>query len=126
MDKGTKEKLKYTREDIRPVFNNLTNNTEELFNVMYISKVILSGSRPSNFFKPECSSRVSNYNFYIEDNTYYIAIFMTYIISIGIYWSLNKENNSTRLHNTSYIWTRFQLIRGILNRYKRILDIQLI
>ena len=125
MDEGTKEKLKYTREDVRPVFNDLTNNTEELLNVMCILKVVLSGSRPSNFFKPGCSSRASDYDFYTEDNMHYIAMFMTYMTSIGVHWSLNKEDDGTRLHGASYIWTRFQLIRGTLNRHECVLDIQL-
>jgi hypothetical protein len=44
MDKGVKEKLKYIREDVKLVFNDLTNNAEELLNVMRMSKVMLSRS----------------------------------------------------------------------------------
>ena len=44
IDKGAKEKLKYTKEDVRPMFNDLINNVEELLNVMRMSKVMLSGS----------------------------------------------------------------------------------
>lgn len=44
MHKGAKEKLKYIREDIRPVFNDLINNAKELLNVIRILKVILSRS----------------------------------------------------------------------------------
>ena len=94
IDEGAKEKLKYTREDIRPIFNDLINNAKELLNVIRISKVVLSRSRPSNFFKPGCSLRASDYDFYTEDNMYCIAMFMTYITSIGVHWSLNKEDVS--------------------------------
>ena len=85
MNEGVKEKLKYIREDIRLVFNDLINNTKELLNVMYILKVILSGSRSSNFFKSGYNSRVFDYNFYTKDNIYYIVIFMTYMKSISVY-----------------------------------------
>ena len=85
LNESAKEKLKYIKEDIRPIFNNLTNNAKKLLNVMRISKVVLSGSRPSNFFKLRCNSKAFNYNFYIKDNIYYIAIFITYIKSISVY-----------------------------------------
>jgi hypothetical protein len=84
LDKGAKEKLKYTREDVGPVFNDLTDNAKELLNVMRESKVVLSGSRPTNFFKLGCSSKKSDYNFYVKDNTHCIAMFMIYITSIGV------------------------------------------
>jgi hypothetical protein len=67
------------------VFNDLINNTKELLNVMHMSKVMLSKSRPSNFFKPGYSSRASNYDFYTKDNIHCIAMFITYIKSIGVY-----------------------------------------
>ena len=85
IDEGAKEKLKYIREDIRLIFNDLINNAKELLNVMRILKVMFSRSRLSNFFKPGYSSRASNYDFYIEDNMHYIAIFMTYIKSISVH-----------------------------------------
>jgi hypothetical protein len=85
MDEGVKEKLKYTREDVKPVFNDLINNVKELLNVMRMSKVMLSGSRPSNFFKLGCSSRASDYDFYTEDNMHCIVMFMTYITSISVH-----------------------------------------
>jgi hypothetical protein len=126
LDKDAKEKLKYTREDVRPVFNDLTNNAKELLNAMRESKVVLSGSRACNFFKPGCSSRASDYDFYVEDNVGCIAIFMSYMTCIGIHWSLpNNTEEDARLHDDSYIWTDFQLIRGTLERDGRVLDIQL-
>jgi hypothetical protein len=85
INKGAKEKLKYIREDIKLIFNNLTNNAKELLNVIRISKVILSKSRLSNFFKLKYSLKAFNYNFYIKDNIYYIAIFITYITSISVH-----------------------------------------
>jgi hypothetical protein len=128
IDKGAKEKLKYTREDVRPVFNDLTDDVEELLNVMRESKVVLSGSRPTNFFKPGCSSRKSDYDFYVEDNTHCIAMFMIYMTSIGVHWALpsDTEEGAARQNDAFYILARFQLIRGTLNRHGRILDVQLI
>ena len=52
-DDSAMENLKHTREDVKPVFDDLTDNFEELFlNVMRKSKAVLSGPRPVNFFKP--------------------------------------------------------------------------
>jgi len=85
MHKGTKEKLKYIREDVKLIFNNFTNNAKELLNVMRMLKVILSKSRPSNFFKLKYNLRAFDYNFYIKDNMHYIAMFITYIISISVH-----------------------------------------
>jgi flagellar motor component MotA len=84
MHKGAKEKLKYIRKDIRLVFNNLTNNAKELLNVICILKIMLSKSRPSNFFKLKYSLKAFDYNFYIKDNMHCIAIFITYITSISV------------------------------------------
>jgi hypothetical protein len=67
------------------MFNDLIDNFKELLGVIYKLKVILSGSRLVNFFKPRYSSKESNYDFYIKDNIYYIAIFIVYIMSIGVY-----------------------------------------
>jgi hypothetical protein len=85
IDKGAKEKLKYIREDIRPMFNDLINNAKELLNVIRILKVILFKFWLSNFFKLRYSLRAFNYNFYTKDNIYYIAMFITYIKSISVY-----------------------------------------
>jgi hypothetical protein len=85
MDDNAKEKLKHIREDIKPMFNDLINNFKELLRVMRESKVVLSGSRLINFFKPGYSSRESDYDFYAKDNAYYIAIFMVYMTSIGVH-----------------------------------------
>jgi len=85
LNKGAKEKLKYIREDIKLIFNNLINNTKKLLQVMQELKVILSGSRLTNFFKLKCSFKISDYNFYIKDNAHYIAIFIIYIISISVH-----------------------------------------
>jgi hypothetical protein len=93
--KGAKDKLKYTREDVRPVFNDLTDNAKELLGVMRKSKVVLSGSRSVNFFKPGCSSRISDYDFYVEDNAHCIAMFMFYMTSIGVHWAL--PSNTKRM-----------------------------
>jgi hypothetical protein len=127
MDDDAKEKLKHTREDVKPVFDDLTDNFEELLGVMRESKVVLSGSRPVNFFKPGCSSRESDYDFYAEDNAYCIAIFMVYMTSIGVHWSLPNitEEDVVRLQDDYYKLARFQLIRGTLNRDGRVLDVQL-
>ena len=128
MDEVAKKKLKYTREDVRPVFNDLTDNAKELLNVMRESKVVLSGSRPTNFFKPGCSSRKSDYDFYVEDNAHCIAMFMVYMTSIGVHWALpsDTEEHAARQNDSFYILARFQLIRGTLNRHGRVLDVQLI
>jgi hypothetical protein len=85
LNKGAKEKLKYIREDIRPIFNDLINNAKELLQVIRESKVVLSGSRLTNFFKPGYSFKTFDYNFYAKDNTHYIAIFIIYITSISVY-----------------------------------------
>jgi hypothetical protein len=85
LNKSAKEKLKYIREDIRLIFNNLINNAKELLQVMRELKVILSGSRLINFFKLKCSFKISDYNFYIKDNMHYIAIFIIYITSISVH-----------------------------------------
>ena len=85
LNKDAKEKLKYIREDIRPIFKDLINNEEEILQVMRVLKVILSRSRAINFIKLRYYFRISNYNFYAKDNIYYIAIFMSYIRSIGVY-----------------------------------------
>jgi hypothetical protein len=44
MHEGAKEKLKYIREDVKLIFNNLINNAKKLLNVMRILKVMLSKS----------------------------------------------------------------------------------
>jgi len=48
-------------------------------------KVMLSGSRLTNLFKPGYSFKISDYNFYTKDNAYYIAMFIIYITSISVY-----------------------------------------
>ncbi|KAF4627298.1 hypothetical protein G7Y89_g10854 [Cudoniella acicularis] len=127
LDDDAKEKLKYTREDVRPVFDDLTDNAEELFNVIRKSKVVLSGSRSVNFIKPGSSSRASDYDFYAEDNVHCIAMFMAYMTTIGVYWSFpsNTVEDVARLQDDYYKSARFQLIRGTLNRDGRVLDVQL-
>jgi len=85
IDNNIKEKLKHIREDIKPMFNNLIDNFKELLGVIRELKVMLSGSRLVNFFKPGYSSRESDYDFYAKDNTYYIVIFIVYITSIGVH-----------------------------------------
>jgi hypothetical protein len=127
MDEGAKEKLKYTREDVKPVFNDLTDNAEELLNAMRKSKVVLSGSRAANFFKPGCSSRASDYDFYVEDNAHCIAMFMIYMASIGVCWAApsDTEEDVARQNDAFYVLARFQLIRGRLNRDGHVLDVQL-
>jgi hypothetical protein len=85
LNEGVKEKLKYIREDIKLIFNNFVNNAKELLQVMRELKVILSKSRLTNFFKLKYSFKTFDYNFYTKDNTYYIAIFIIYIISISVY-----------------------------------------
>jgi hypothetical protein len=44
INKGTKDKFKYIREDVRPMFNNLIDSAKELVNIMHKSKVVLSRS----------------------------------------------------------------------------------
>jgi hypothetical protein len=44
LNKGAKEKLKYIKEDIKLIFNNLINNAKELLQVIRELKVVLSGS----------------------------------------------------------------------------------
>jgi hypothetical protein len=44
LNKGAKEKLKYIKEDIKLIFNNLINNAKELLQVIQELKVVLSGS----------------------------------------------------------------------------------
>lgn len=121
MDEVAKKKLKYTRGDLRPVFNDLTDNAKELLKAMRQSKVVLSGFWVCNFFKLGYSSRKSDYGLYC------IVVFMSYIMSIGVNWLIlnNKEEKVARLHYAFYIWTGFQLIRGTRGRNERILDIQL-
>jgi hypothetical protein len=85
LNEGAKEKLKYIREDIRLIFNDLIDNAKELLQVMRESKVVLSGSRLTNFFKLKCSFKTSDYNFYAKDNTHYIAMFIIYMTSIGVH-----------------------------------------
>ena len=82
---SAKEKLKHIRENVKLIFNNLTNNFKELLRVMHKSKVILSGSRLVNFFKLKYSFKEFDYNFYAKDNAYYIAIFIIYITSISVH-----------------------------------------
>jgi hypothetical protein len=129
MDNDAKEKLKLARQDVRPVFDDLTDNPEELCNVMRKSKVILSGSRAVNLFKPGSSSKASDYDFYAEDNVHSIAMFMAYMTSIGVNWliSNNIDEDVTTLQDEHYYYqlARFQLIRGTLNRNGRVLDVQL-
>jgi hypothetical protein len=85
LNKGAKEKLKYIKEDIKLIFNNFINNAKELLQVIRESKVVLSGSRLTNFFKLKCSFKISDYNFYTKDNAHYIAIFIIYITSISVH-----------------------------------------
>jgi hypothetical protein len=127
MDNDAKEKLKLARQDVRPVFDDLTDNPEELCNVMRKSKVILSGSRAVNLFKPGSSSKASDYDFYAEDNVHSIAMFMAYMTSIGVNWliSNNTDEDVTTLQDEHYYYqlARFQLIRGTLNRNGRVLEV---
>jgi predicted nucleic acid-binding OB-fold protein len=44
IDNDAKEKLKRIREDVKIMFNDLTDNAKELFNVICKSKVVLSRS----------------------------------------------------------------------------------
>ncbi|KAH8799667.1 hypothetical protein F5884DRAFT_758148 [Xylogone sp. PMI_703] len=128
LDQSAKEKLKYKREDVRPVFKPLTNDTEKHLDAMRESKVVLSGSRAANFFKPGCCSKTSDYDYYIEDNGHCIAIFMIYMASIGVCWALpsEKEEDIARQNDAFYILARFQLIRGTLNKDGQVFHIQLI
>ena len=83
-----KKKLKYIRENVRLIFNDFADNAKKLLNIMRKLKVMLSKSRPTNFFKPRCNFKKSNYNFYIKNNAHYIAIFMVYITNIGVHQAL--------------------------------------
>ena len=85
IDDNAKEKLKHTREDVKLIFDNFTNNFKELLRVIRELKVVLSGSRLVNFFKLRCSFKEFDYNFYAEDNAYCIAIFIVYITSISVH-----------------------------------------
>ena len=76
--------MKLARQDVKLVFDDLTNNLKELCNVICKSKVILSGSRAINLFKLGLSFKVSDYNFYTEDNVYSIAMFIAYMTSISV------------------------------------------